>query len=210
MWDQTTIKLTALALAFAVVSVAQAAGESKALYRWVDENGQVHYGDKVQPSEAKRGREAIKNGVVTKVIPRELSGAELEQAQARIAAEKAAEEARQQRIARDRYLVQSFSSVADLQAAREERLAALDARAVLAQTAVTENEKTLADLRARTVSKAGEAALKKQIQSFESSLIENIQSVRKLREERALTENRYTADIERFKALRAGTIRFGD
>jgi len=210
MWDQTTIKLTALALAFAVVSVAQAAGESKALYRWVDENGQVHYGDKVQPSEAKRGREAIKNGVVTKVIPRELSGAELEQAQARIAAEKAAEEARQQRIARDRYLVQSFSSVADLQAAREERLAALDARAVLAQTAVTENEKTLADLRARTVSKAGEAALKKQIQSFESSLIENIQSVRKLREERALTETRYTADIERFKALRAGTIRFGD
>jgi len=210
MWDQTTIKLTALALAFAVVSVAQAAGESKALYRWVDENGQVHYGDKVQPSEAKRGREAIKNGVVTKVIPRELAGAELEQAQARIAAEKAAEEARQQRIARDRYLVQSFSSVADLQAAREERLAALDARAVLAQTAVTENEKTLADLRARTVSKAGEAALKKQIQSFESSLIENIQSVRKLREERALTETRYTADIERFKALRAGTIRFGD
>lgn len=207
MWKNPSIKLTLLAMA---VAVGVAHAQTKPLYRWVDDKGQVHYGDKVQPGEAKQGREAIKNGVVTKVIPRELSGVELEQSQARIAAEKAATEAREQRIAHDRYLMQSFSSVADLQSAREERLSALDARAALAQTAVTENEKTLADLRARAAGKPAEGPLKKQIENFEASLIDNIQSVRKLREDRASTETRYTADIERFKALRAGTLRPGD
>lgn len=209
MTAQNTIKSTLLAFALAALDTAYAA-DGKALYRWVDANGQVHYGDKVPASDAKQGRESMKNGVVTKVVPRELRGAELEQAQARIAADKAAEEARQQRITYDRYLLQSFGSVADLQATREERLAALDARATLAQAAVIENEKTLADLRARSGTKAPDAALKKQIESFENSLIENLQAVRKLRDERSATELKYKNDIERFKGLRAGTISKGD
>lgn len=203
----------AAAVAFAIFmadGVAMGA-DKKALFRWVDENGQVHYGDKVPPKDSKQGRETInKNGTVTKVVPRELTGAELQQAQARIAADKAAAEAHQQRLIYDRYLLQSFSSVADLQSAREERLTALDGRVALAQAAVIENEKTLADLRARSGSKASDGALKKQIESFEGSLIDNLQAVRKLREERTATELKYTADIERFKALRAGTIRRGE
>jgi len=171
----------------------------------------VHYGDKVPPKDSKQGRESInKQGTVTKVIPRELSGAELDQALARRAAEKAAEEAHQQRIVYDRYLLQSFASVADLQAAREERLTALDGRLQLAQNAVAETEKVLADLRARTAGKAADAALKTQIESYEGSLIDNLQAVRKLRDERTATAAKFAADIERFKGLRAGTIRAGD
>lgn len=204
-----TIHAVFLAIFMMATSVAHAQG--KALYRWVDEKGQVHYGDKVPPQESKQGRETInKNGTVTKVVPRELSGAELEQAKARRAAEKAAEEARQQRIAYDRYLIISFASVADMQAAREERLTALDARIGLAQKSVVDNEKTLTELRERASNKPPDEALNKQIQSFESSLIDSLQALRKLREERSATETKYTADIERFKGLRAGTIRQGD
>jgi len=199
----------------ALIALAMAAGsahaDGKALYRWVDDKGQVHYGDKVPPKDSKQGRESInKQGTVTKVIPRELSGAELDQALARRAAEKAAEEAHQQRIVYDRYLLQSFASVADLQAAREERLTALDGRLQLAQNAVAETEKVLADLRARTAGKAADAALKTQIESYEGSLIDNLQAVRKLRDERTATAAKFAADIERFKGLRAGTIRAGD
>lgn len=185
--------------------------QGKQLYRWVDEKGQVHYGDKVPAQDAKQGREAInKQGTVTKVVPRELSGAELEQALARRAAEKAEAEAQQQRLVYDRYLLQSFASVADLQAAREERLTALDGRLLLAQNAVGETEKVLADLRARATGKVAEGPLKAQIESYENSLIDNLQTVRKLRDERTATVAKFSADIERFKGLRAGTIRAGD
>lgn len=203
----TCVALIALLLALGGAHAA----DGKTLYRWVDESGQVHYGDKVPPKDSKQGRESInKLGTVTKVVPRELSGAELEAALAKRAAEKTAEEARQQRIVYDRYLVQSFASVADLQAAREERITALDARLQLAQNAVVETEKVLADLRARTAGKEAPAALKTQIESYEGSLIDNLQAVRKLREERTATTAKFAADIERFKGLRAGTIRAGD
>lgn len=185
--------------------------KDKTLYRWVDENGQVHYGDRVPASDAKRGREALnQQGTVTKVVPRELNGAELEQAQARLAAQQAAAEARQQRLIYDRYLLQSFASVADLQAVREERLLALEGRISLTQAAVLDNEKTLADLRERAGAKTVAPQLQKQIDSFESSLIDNLQALRKLRDERAATEIKYANDIERFKGLRAGTIAQGE
>lgn len=209
MSGETRRPLALLIIALLATGVAHAAG--KPVYRWVDENGQVHYGDKVLPSESKQGRETInRNGIVSKVIPRELSGDELVQAQNRRAAEKAAEEARQQRIVYDRALLQSFSNVAELQAVREERLAASEARQLLAEKAVQDNEKILADLRSRSGDKAPEGPLKAQIKTFEASLIDNLQSVRKLREEHSATVAKYAYDMERFKALRAGTIRQGD
>lgn len=206
------ITITALVAATAWVAGQAFAADNKTLYRWVDDKGQVHYGDKVPAKDSKQGREAInKNGTVSKVIAPELTGADLQQAQARAAAAKTAEEVHQQRIVYDRYLMQSFASVADLQASREERLTALDARTALAQAAVIENEKTLADLRSRVVAgKPADGPLKKQIETFESSLIDNLQATRKLRDERAATELKYSADIERFKGLRAGTIKQGD
>ncbi len=207
------VGLAAILVAFWVHAAPskQAPAKSKTLFRWVDADGQVHYGDKVPPQDAKQGRESInRQGTVTKVVPRELNGSELEREQARLAAEKAAEEARQQRIIYDRYLVQSFASVADLQAAREERMGSVESRLTLAEAAVLENEKTLADLRSRVGANAATGKLKSQIETFENSLIDNLQAVRRLRQERSEVATKYAADIERFKGLRAGTIRQGE
>lgn len=209
MSGETRRPIALLIMALLATSVADAAG--KPVYRWVDEKGQVHYGDKVLPSESKQGRETInRNGIVSKVIPRELTGDELVQAQNRRAAEKAAAEAQQQRLVYDRALLQSFNTVAELQAMREERLASVEARQLLAEKAVQDNEKTLADLRSRSGDKAPEGPLKVQIETFEASLIDNLQLVRKLRDEHGATVAKYAYDMDRFKALRAGTIRQGD
>ena len=54
----TSIKLIALVILL-TSSVAQAS-----LYRWVDENGKVHFSDKVPPSMAQKGHTSLtKNGV---------------------------------------------------------------------------------------------------------------------------------------------------
>jgi hypothetical protein len=190
---------------------AAAVDSKKALYRWTDEKGQVHYGDKVPPQEAKQGREAINNqGTVLKVVPKQLEGAELEKAQAKAREEKAEQDAAAQRVAYDRYLLSSFGSVADLQASREERLTALDGRITLAQKAVDDNEKTLADLRGRASNGKPDAKLQSQLDTYDGALIDNLQAVRKLKQERAATEEKYALDIDRFKKLRAGTIHVGD
>lgn len=209
MAGRLTKAISALAAVLWLATAAQADG--KVLYRWVDDKGQVHYGDKVPPNDAKRGRESInKSGLVTKVMPREMSGSELEQAQARAAAQKVADEARAQRLVYDRYLLQAFGSVADLQLVREERLTALNARITQAESAVAANEKTLVDLRARAAGKPAAGELKQQTEDYETALIESLQVARKLRDERAATEIKYAAEIERFKALRAGTIKQGE
>lgn len=190
--------------------LAQADGKTK-MYRWVDAAGQVHYGDKMPPNEAKRGRETLnERGTVIGVVPKELAGAELEQRNRQLAADKAAEEAHEKRKAYDRALVLSYTDVADIEAAREERLQAIDGRLGLVQKSVIDNEKTLSDLRSRAGNKAPTGDLKNQIESFQSSLADNRKAERKLQDDRLATDQKYTADIERFMQLKAGTIRQGD
>ena len=50
------MKITAASLALALMTAGMnvARAENKALFRWVDEKGQVHYGDKVPPKAGPR------------------------------------------------------------------------------------------------------------------------------------------------------------
>jgi len=177
------------------------------LYRWVDEKGQVHFGDKIPPQYAKQGRDELnKQGMVTRTVPHEPTAEDLERQRQQAELDQQAA----QRRDHDRYLIQSFSSVADLQAAREERVSALDGRIALAQKAAVEIEKTLDDLRARAGSKPADAKLAAQIDSFENALVENLRLGKRLEAERIETERRYSADIERFKLLRAGKLKPGE
>lgn len=181
--------------------------EGKKLYRWVDEKGQVHLGDKVPPESAKQGRDTLnQQGLVTGSVPREPTAEDLErQRQEAVQAQQV-----QQRRDHDRYLIQAFGSVADLQAAREERIASLDGRIALARKASEENEKTLDELRGRVEGKTPDAKLAAQIDSFENALVDNLKLSKRLEAERVETERKYAEDIERFKLLRAGKIKPGD
>lgn len=197
--------LTALLLLGALALAPRPAAATK-LMRWVDEKGQVHYGDKIPPQYAKQGREELdKRGLVTKTVPRELDAAGRE----RLREQQAEVERVARRADYDRYLMKAFGSVADLQASREDRLAALDSRIALARKAAAENEQTLDELRGRAASQPANQDIAKQIESFEASLVDNLQLTQRLQAERTATEERYAEDIERFKLLRSGKIKPG-
>lgn len=198
--------LPALLLGLALATQAGAA-DSKKLYRWVDEKGQVHFGDKLPPQDAKQGRETLnRQGMVTSTVPREPTAEELAQQRA----EALAREESARRAVVDRTLLQSYTSVAELQAAREDRVATIEGRTVLARKAVADNEKVLEDLRSRAGDKPPPPELAKQIETFEASLVDNLQLVQRLGEERGQIEAQFSADIERFKLLRSGKIKPGD
>jgi len=131
------IALPALLCAFAV---AAGAAESKPkLYRWVDRNGQVHYGDSVPPEYAEQDRDVLnKQGVK---VGREEGEITPEEAAAKAAEEKAARE-EQKRKLRDRVLMQTYQSVDELKILRDNRLELVDAQ-------LTIQEQSLANLRAQ-------------------------------------------------------------
>jgi len=122
------------------------------LYRWVDDQGVVHYGDRVPPEYADRDRDLLNSQGVA-VGSQEGVQTEEERAEAaRLAAIE--EESRQARVAsarRDQVLLDTYLSVAEIEQLRDRRL-----ELIAAQIKVTEHY--LNNLRKRLVRLQREAA----------------------------------------------------
>ena len=195
-----------------LLGVASTGLAQKKVYRWVDENGQIHYGDRIPPRYAKTERAEInERGVVVDVKEREKPVEEVAAAQA--AADAAALEVKrvEEQARYDRYLLSSYNSVADLMAVRDDRLNLLGSRLELARKNVADTEKTLTTLIARR-KKAADAnreipeKLNKQIAEYESSLVNSLRSVSGLEEEQTATRRKFTDDIERYLELRNQSV----
>jgi hypothetical protein len=137
----TRLLLAALVVAL-VAGGAAAQSQSdkqKKLYRWVDKNGQVHYGDSVPAEYAEQDRDVLnKQGVK---VGREEGTITPEEAAVKAAEDKAARE-EQKRKLRDRVLLQTYQSVKELEVLRDTRLELVDAQ-------LTIQEQSLANLRAQ-------------------------------------------------------------
>ena len=103
------IRLLLLPLTLALLAGAadaQQSSKEKKLYRWVDKNGQVHYGDSVPAEYAEQDREVLNRQGVS--VGREEGTITPEEAAAKAAADKAARD-EQKRKLRDRVLLQTTS-----------------------------------------------------------------------------------------------------
>jgi len=136
------VLLTAMMLALlAGGAAAQSDKPQKKLYRWVDRNGQVHYGDSVPAEYAEQDRDVLnKQGVR---VGREEGTITPEEAAAKAAEDKAARD-EQKRKLRDRVLLQTYQSVKELEILRDHRLELVDAQ-------LTIQEQSLSNLRAQRV-----------------------------------------------------------
>ena len=177
------------------------------MYKWVDENGQVHYGDRIPPKSAKQERKELnQQGVVVDVQERELTDAErAEQQRLAAEAERQAQQA-QERARYDQYLVTTYSSVADLIAVRDERLSTIDSRIALAKRSTAKTEDTLTRLLARrkkleSADKPVPDKLKSQISEYEKGLVNGLRGVRNLEADRAEIETKFNRDMERYLEL---------
>jgi hypothetical protein len=134
-------RATARVLACLAASVAFAAGASAAtqrdpnskqptVYKWVDEQGVVHYGDAVPPQYADQDKTILNSqGVAIGAIPGKRTP---EQAAAEAAQRKAEEHARETAQAnrqRDTNLLATYLSVDEIEALRDRRAEILDAQA---------------------------------------------------------------------------------
>lgn len=203
------IVLPALLLAL-LASAADAQTDKKKLYRWVDKNGQVHYGDSVPPEYAEQDREILNRQGVP--VGREEGLITPEEAATQAAADKAERDEKKRRL-RDRVLLQTYQSVKELEVLRDTRLELVDAQ-------LTIQEQSLANLRAQRAQIERMAARYSPINNNADALplpeelaldlersandIDTQQAnLVKRREERESIRLNFEADIARYKELRA-------
>ena len=184
--------------------------KQKKLYRWVDKNGQVHYGDSVPAEYSEQDRDVLnKQGVA---VSREEGTITPEEAATKAAADKAARD-EQKRKLRDRVLLQTYQSVKELEVLRDNRLDLVDAQ-------LTIQEQSLSNLRAQRAQIERHAARYAPINKDEnappvpdevaadlerssSDIVTQEANLVKRREERESIRLNFEADIKRYEELRA-------
>ncbi len=199
-----------LLLALLAGAAGAQSDKDKKLYRWVDKNGQVHYGDSVPAEYAEQDRDVLNRQGVA--VGREEGTITPEEAAAKAAEEKTARD-EQKRKLRDRVLLQTYQSVKELEVLRDNRLELVDAQ-------LTIQEQSLSNLRAQRaqierqaaryapINTAADAAalpdeLAADIERSASDIVTQEANLVKRRNERESIRLNFETDIKRYEELRA-------
>jgi hypothetical protein len=203
-----TVIRTLLSAALLAVLVAPPAQAAR-LYKWTDENGKVHYGDKIPPEYAKQERKVLnEQGVAVKTLdaaktPEQLAEearlAEQRREQERIEAEKAAH---------DRMLLATFTSEDDMVMTRDGKIAAIDGILRVTRGRIDNVEETIAELtrEAAELERAGKPVpdrLHEQIQTARAQSQRYHDYITAKRQEQEGIRQQFEADIRRFRELKA-------
>lgn len=203
------ILLPALLLVLLTGVAGAQSGAGKKLYRWVDKNGQVHYGDSIPAEYADQDREVLNRQGVA--VGKEQGTVTAEEARATAEAEKAEKEAQRRKL-RDRVLLQTYQSVEEIEVLRDRRLELVDAQ-------LTIQQQSLANLRAKHVQFEKQAArfqprnkephaqplpegLALDLERSASDIATQQQNLDKKQKERETIRSDFEADIKRFKELK--------
>lgn len=114
------------------------------MYKWVDDEGQVHYTDKVPTKYLKKKREELNElGATVKSIERAMTEEEKAQRRQQEKERKEEEKVRREQERRDRILTDTYTTERDLVAARDARLEAIDSQINLAESIVKDSQRKL-------------------------------------------------------------------
>jgi len=122
------------------------------LYKWVDDEGRVHFGDRIPVQfQLKAHDEMNQRGIVLK--HREAAKTPEQRAEARLLEKerKKIELAEKKRKQRDRVLLDTYTTERDLIVARDSRLEAVGSQVQLAETIISDSNKTIESLEKQVV-----------------------------------------------------------
>jgi hypothetical protein len=204
---QAALRIATLACATAL-AVAMSIGPARAAtYKWVDENGKVHYTDKMPTEGASKGGTMLDKQArpVKKIDPpptaAELRAREAVEEQKRLAAKQNEEIAR-----RDRALISSYTTEQEIDLARSRALGTIDSQLESAHAYVDQLSKRRDELIKRKASLDGKPlppALEREMEGTESELEKTAVLIDQKRKERQMVLARYEADRTRWRELKA-------
>jgi hypothetical protein len=121
--------LALAALCVPALSSAQHQQQQGKLYRWVDDKGEVHYSDSVPPDQASRDRTVMNNqGLKVGFEQGEITPEERAEIERKKAAFEEEQRAKAEVQRRDRMLLETYLTVADIEELRDRRLELLESQ----------------------------------------------------------------------------------
>ena len=196
-------------LAILMMAAFYLSGAQAGLYRWVDEYGDVHYGDKVPAKYLKKEHEELnEHGTLVKKHDRAMTAEERAAKQREEEERKRIENERRAQALRDRVLTDTYTTERDLIAARDARLDAIDSQLQLSRDIIESStekvEKTtrvIEQLKAggKVVPEATYAKLERE--KLQLATQKGVQQGHKIKREEVIVQ--FEGYIKRFRELMA-------
>lgn len=182
------------------------------LNKWVDEKGQIHYGDRVPPKYLSKEHSQLNEQGITLRTSEALKSDKEITAEENARKLKAVEDkkrlikARKQAL-RDRVLLDTFTTESDLSLARDARIDAIDSQIYLAETLIKNDEKKLSTVKSRIdkIEKSGRKApenLHKEVVSVGRQIQNNYAFIEDKTNERDEILKTFKLDVNRFRELK--------
>lgn len=204
------IPCLALALSSAFMFPAAHAGK---LYKWVDENGQIRYGDRIPPQYARKSNETLNQQGIT------VDHQEAAKSPEQIAAEQRLEEARlaaervqQEQDRKDRILLDTFTNEDEMVLTRDGKIEAIEAIIRVTNGRTEKLKLRLSELktRAANIERSGKPVpdkLSAEINETRQQIANNFTYVRSRNSDQKLIREQFEVDISRFRELQAEKYR---
>jgi hypothetical protein len=194
-------------VALACMTLCGARGAGAATYKWVDDQGVVHYSDKVPPEAVSKGATVLdKQGRPTKKIepapsPEQLKAKAAAEEQQRALAKSLEEQAR-----KDRALMQSYTNEEEIDIARNRALATIDTQIKSAQSYsadLTRRQQALKKQKAGYGDKAVPIELERELNTVDVELTRQTALIKQKTEEIVAVNAKYDADKKRWGEIKS-------
>jgi Domain of unknown function (DUF4124) len=195
-----------LALSSALTVPAAQAGK---LYKWVDENGQIRYGDRIPPQYARKSNETLNQQGIT--VNRQAAAKTPEQIaeeqrleEARIAAEKL----QQEQDRSDQILLDTFTNEDEMVLTRDGKIEAIEAIIRVTNGRTEKLKLRLSQLKSRAanIERSGKPVSEKlnaEIRETRQQIAHNFTYVKSRNADKKLIREQFEKDIARFRELQA-------
>lgn len=178
------------------------------LYKWVDDTGQIRYGDRIPPQYAKKSNETLnKQGVVvgSKAAAKTSEQLAEEQRLAKIKDEQ--ERKRQQQAHQDRILLDTFTNEDEMILTRDGKIEAIEAviRVTKSRTEKIKQRLAQKELRAANLERSGKPVpqtLQRGIREARGQIRYNSDYISNRRKMQQTIGKKFELDIKRFRSLK--------
>ncbi len=180
-------------------------------YRWVDKNGQVHYGDQIPPQEVDRAYSVINPQGVTVNSVEEAKTQEQREAEQRLQQERAERERlAHEKAVYDHILLDTYGKVSDLEATRDRHIATLEGQIKVSEHKLGNLNREFEKLSqtAANLERDGKSVpedLAKDIANLQAQIERENSFIHAQRAQQQEVRGKFAADIQRFKELKAET-----
>ena len=209
---RSEIRRIAMASAAAgVVALSTLGAAHAATYKWVDEKGVVHYTDKMPPDQVdKATTELSKQGITVNKTDKAPTPEQRRAKEQEAERAKEAAKAQEETTRRDRALVASYTSEAEIDLARNRSLQTIN-NVILSSQAFSEQlTKRKVDVetkRDESKGKALAAVFDRELESIDAELQRQSELVTQKNKEAAAITAKYDADKQRWRELSASKER---